>query len=214
MDKVLVIAGPSAVGKTTVAHEILDTYSTFSLSRSATTRAPRGDGYDAEYIYLSREEFISRIKSGKMLEYTEYAGAYYGTPHSEIERITKEGKTPLLILDREGVASLSRSPLVSSCAVYIYDDIEVMEARLRARFAADASADGEERLARRLEKNRQDFREIASTAPHLYAIIKNGGTPGDTARAVIEAFSNFCRGTPRDSVTVDRIADSLIHSVK
>ena len=214
MIKLLVIAGPSAVGKTTVAHEILSADSRFSLSRSATTRAPRGDGYDSEYIYLSRSEFERRIASGEVLEYTEYAGAYYGTPHSEIERIDKEGKIPLLILDRQGVASLSHSPLVASCAVYIYDDISVMEERLRKRFETDSSPERESRLKSRIEKNLADYREIFDTAPHLYAFVKNGGTPNETALAVIEAFSEFSHGTPRDERKINRISVDLFKSVK
>ena len=87
MNKILILAGPSAVGKTTVADYILKSYPSFSLVRSATTRAKRGDGHDAEYIYLSREEFNARLLSGKMLEHTEYANEMYGTPASEIERI-------------------------------------------------------------------------------------------------------------------------------
>lgn len=214
MINILVIAGPSAVGKTTVAHEILNTDSRFSLSRSATTRPMRGDGYDSEYVYLSREEFCRRIATGEVLEYTEYAGAYYGTPISEIERIAGEGKIPLLILDRVGVASLSRSPLVSACSVYIYDDIEVMEKRLRLRHAEDTSPERDARLRSRMEKNLADYREILDTAPHIYAFIKNCGTPCDTAGAVIDVFSHFRDGLPRDTGSIEKTAKTLSATAK
>ena len=214
MIKLLVIAGPSAVGKTTVAHEILDTDSRFSLSRSATTREKRGDGYDSEYIYLTREEFLRRIESGEVLEYTEYAGAYYGTPFSEIERIAGEGKIPLLILDRVGVASLSRSPLVSACSVYIYDDIEVMEERLRLRHEADTSPERDMKFLKRLNQNTADYREILNTAPYLYAFIKNGGTPNETAMTVLGAFSDFCGGAVRQADSIEKTAKELSDSVK
>ena len=93
----LVLAGPSGGGKTTVMNELVGSDYGFELVRSATTREKRGDGNDGEYIYLSKDEFSGQIKAGKMLEFTEYGGNLYGTPHSEIERIVKEDKIPLLI---------------------------------------------------------------------------------------------------------------------
>ena len=70
MRKILILAGPSAVGKTTVMKEILSRSDEFEFIRSATTRAPRGDGHDSEYIYLTEIEFKKRIADGEMLEYT------------------------------------------------------------------------------------------------------------------------------------------------
>ena len=99
MNRILVLAGPSAVGKTTVMKEILSHSSRFEFMRSATTRAPRSDGNDSEYVYLSKEEFKAQIVSGEMLEYTEFGGNFYGTPISELKRASALGKTPLLILD-------------------------------------------------------------------------------------------------------------------
>ena len=72
MRKILIIAGPSAVGKTTIVHEIMKKGNIpFELVRSATTRPMRGDGFDSEYIYVSREEFSMLVECGGVLEYTE-----------------------------------------------------------------------------------------------------------------------------------------------
>ena len=107
---ILVIAGASGAGKTTVAARLLSESEDFGLVRSITTRAPRGDGHDGEYIYTDRADFMKRAESGELVEYMEYGDNMYGTPVSELKRIFEEAKTPLLILDIEGVKSLrSRS---------------------------------------------------------------------------------------------------------
>ena len=100
INKILVIVGPSGVGKTTVADKILSSKAEFSFVRSATTRLPRGDGKDSEYLYVSREEFARRVENGEMLEYMEYGDNLYGTPRSEIDRVFSEGRIPL---DRKSV---------------------------------------------------------------------------------------------------------------
>ena len=137
MEKILVIAGQSAVGKTTVVGRILEKDGRFEYIRSATTRAPRADAFNSEYIYLSKEEFEKRILGGCMLEYTEYGGNFYGTPKSEIERIFSAGKIPLLILDLNGVEALKRSHYdFSVFAVYITADRDIIEKRLLERVRA------------------------------------------------------------------------------
>ncbi len=138
MKKILVIAGPSAVGKTTVMNEMLMRYKSLEYIRSATTRAVRGDGFDSEYIYLSKEEFLEKIANGGVLEYTEYGGNFYGTPKSEIERIFSLGKIPVLILDLNGVKTLKSNKYnFAVFAVYITADKKALEKRLyeRARLA-------------------------------------------------------------------------------
>ena len=189
MRKILILAGPSAVGKTTAADFILKSLPEFSLVRSATTRAKRGDGHDAEYIYLSREDFIFRIGSGQMLEHTEYAGELYGTPASEIERIFAEGKIPLLILDLNGVRSLKEAALdYGVFSVYLTAEESVLNERLYER--ARLKGLTEESLCayeRRVAQNRLD-KEIVMGAPSLFdAVIENTDIE-ETAKNIISVF--------------------------
>ena len=101
----LIIAGPSGAGKTTVADKLIEKLGTFEMSRSATTREKRGDGRDNEYIYLQKDEFLTAMADGDILESTEYSGNYYGTRKCELERIWDMNKNPILVLDYNGVKS-------------------------------------------------------------------------------------------------------------
>ncbi|MBE6645105.1 MAG: hypothetical protein E7612_06995 [Ruminococcaceae bacterium] len=175
MRKILVLAGPSAVGKTTVMKRILSVYNNFELVRSATTRAPRGDGHDGEYIYLSESEFKSKIENGEMLEYTEYSGNLYGTPYSELKRIFGKGRTPLLILDINGVLSLKNTPRdFKTVAVYITADTEILDARLKKR--AEVAGNTEAALLtmeKRKMQNHRDLQLVSKLTDKFDAVIRN-----------------------------------------
>ncbi len=188
MKKILVLAGASAVGKTTVMSEILKLYDRFEFIRSATTRPPRGDGRDGEYIYLTKSEFLDRIKSGAMLEYTEYGGNLYGTPRSEIERILESDKLPALILDINGAVSLKSSDYSDSVfAVYLWDAPERLEARLRERIALAPSIEEGERIFRsRIAANKSDFERIKSLNGIFDMVLKND-TVTETAKTIIKS---------------------------
>ena len=153
--KILIIAGASAVGKTVVASRLMELDPSFRLIRSATTRLPRGDGHDSEYLYYSREEFLSAVKKGEMLEYMEYSGELYGTPRAELVRVSGEGYTPLLILDLNGVESLNNAEGVEPMSVYIYDDINKIEQRLYDRYLNPPSAKG---LSSFVARKKQKYR--------------------------------------------------------
>lgn len=216
MKNILIIAGPSAVGKTTIAHRMLELDDRYEFVRSVTTRPCRGDQFNSEYIYITEEEFRELIKNGGVLEHTEYAGNLYGTPRSEIDRITSEGKVPLLILDINGVTSLyNNKGDISPCGVYIYDDIDVMEKRLYERYADDIdNPETRKRFDSRSRQNIIDYTEIPNRERVFYAFIKNCSSVDCCAEKVGGIFDVFCNGTPRDSKANSRLANELAASVK
>ena len=215
MKDILIIAGPSAVGKTTVAHRMLELDSRYEFVRSVTTRPCRGDQFNSEYIYISEEQFRELIANGGVLEHTEYAGNFYGTPRSEIDRITSEGKVPLLILDINGVTSLfNNKGDISPCGVYIYDDIDVMEKRLYERYADDMdSPETQRRFNSRRRQNVIDYSEIPERQSVFYAFIENCASVDCCAKKVGKIFDDFCNGVLKDSEANIDIANQLSASV-
>ena len=215
MKDILIIAGPSAVGKTTIAWEMLKNDDRFEFVRSATTREVRGDSYSSEYIYITREEFEELIKNGGVLEYTEYAGAYYGTPRSEITRIHAAGKIPLLILDVVGVHSLMEKDDLSVCGIYVYDDIRVMQGRIFERYLGNGeNPDGRRRYESRKRQNEEDYRNLPSLIGDFYALVKNEDTPEEGGKRVASAFAEFEARIPKDEEKNLSLAKEIQATVK
>lgn len=197
------------MGKTTAVHKIIEKDNSFELVRSVTSREKRGDTFDSEYIYVTRDEFLSLIPSGGVLEYTEYSGNLYGTPRSEIERISREGKIPLLILDLNGVRSISKAYGVSVCALYIYDDLSVMESRLYERYLAkNPSSEDVKRYEGRTKQNVTDYTSIGEYEPYIFSFIKSCDIEG-TAKAILDTFENFLKGENKDEPSAKKIAEEL-----
>lgn len=178
-----------------------DTSSSFELVRSLTTRKRRSDGFDDEYLYTDREGFEKTLLEDGILEYTEYAGEMYGTPRSEIERISREGKIPLLILDMNGVRSLkAREDILNVCAMYIYCDPHVLEKRLALRYLSEGSGDADKtRYEKRIAQNARDFSKMPENAELFYALLENEGRVEDTSEIVLRLFDGFLHGAPKDS---------------
>ncbi|MBQ8302263.1 MAG: hypothetical protein IJX97_01775 [Clostridia bacterium] len=208
---ILIIAGPSAVGKTTIAHRMLELDPRFEFVRSVTTRPCRADQFDNEYIYISIEEFKHLIETAGVLEHTEYAGNFYGTPRSEIDRITSEGRIPLLILDINGVESLSKNKGdISPCGVYIYDTLDVMEERLKTRYADDIDLpETQRKLNSRMSQNIADFCSLPDHEPVFYSLIQNCSSVDKCAEKVGKIFADFCSDVPKNSTETKALATAL-----
>ena len=90
--QLIVVSGPSGVGKGTVLKEYLNSRDGIAYSVSATTRQPRpGEENGIHYYFLSREEFERTAAEGGMLEYASYNGNYYGTPKAPVEQQRNQG---------------------------------------------------------------------------------------------------------------------------
>jgi guanylate kinase len=101
--KIVIISGPSGVGKSTICKEIVARREDVCLSVSMTTRpksAAEIDGRD--YRFISQEEFKERIDKGLFLEYAEVFGHLYGTPRDKVEEKLKACKTVILEIDVQG----------------------------------------------------------------------------------------------------------------
>lgn len=104
----IVLSGPSGVGKGTVRKELFSQPNTnYEYSISTTTRAPReGEVDGADYFFKSREEFEQLIAEGKLLEYAEYVGNYYGTPLDYVNETLDAGRDVFLEIEVQGAAQV------------------------------------------------------------------------------------------------------------
>ena len=107
--KLLIISGFSGVGKGTVVKYILDNYSDYKISISATTRSPsEGEVDGTHYHFLTTEKFEDMIKNNQLLEYANYVGNYYGTPRDFVEKNINEGNNVILEIETQGALQVKK----------------------------------------------------------------------------------------------------------
>ena len=159
----IIITGPSGVGKGTVVKALLIKDPNLLLSISATTRKERKGEIDGEhYYFLSRNKFEEMIKNNLFLEWAEFAGNYYGTILSTVMENIEKGRTVILEIEVDGAQQV-REKFPNACSIFLLppDKIE-LERRIRGR-----ATDSEDSILKRL--NRAEF-EIKSSKYFNYLI--------------------------------------------
>lgn len=135
--KIIVVAAPSGCGKSTIINALLDAGDlNLGFAVSATTRPPRqGETDGVNYYFMSEEDFRDAIAEGRFVEFEEvYPGRFYGTLHSEIERITGQGHNIILDLDVNGALGVKKLYPQSAMTVFIEPpSIEELRRRLEFR---------------------------------------------------------------------------------
>jgi guanylate kinase len=144
--KVIVITGPSGVGKGTLIERLLERVPELELSISGTTREPRSGEIDGrDYHFLSPEEFRRRLEAGDFLEHASYSGNHYGTLRQEVERRLAEGRSVVLEIEVQGARQV-RDAMPEAVLIFIAPpDEEVLRERLVGR-ATDSPEAIEQRL--------------------------------------------------------------------
>ena len=183
----IVISGPSGVGKSTLIGKVRANMPDLEFSISCTTRAPRtGEIHGREYYFLSEEEFLRREANNEFIETAGVFAHRYGTLKSEVMTRLLAGKSVLLDIDVQGALSIRKAaeadPELAACAAFILiapPDLPTLEKRLRSR-----ATDAEEQILRRLgaaQKELSFFRtydylvvndELEKAAWELEALLK------------------------------------------
>lgn len=164
--KLIVITGPSGVGKGTLVKLLLQRHPQLRISVSATTRQPRkGERDGIDYYFFTRSDFDRAIAEGQLLEWAEYAGNYYGTPKEPVIEQIKVGNYVLLEIELAGARAIAKIfPDVRRIFI-LPPSIEDLAQRIRAR-----GTNSEESIARRLEIARQ---EIAASDEFDFKIVND-----------------------------------------
>lgn len=154
--KMIIISAPSGAGKTTLVKYLLSEFTEIEFSISACSRPKREDEkHGVEYYFLSADDFRMKIKNKEFVEWEEvYAGSFYGTLRSEVDRIWEKGHHVIFDVDVVGGLNIKKQFTDSALAVFIMPpSIEVLEQRIRKR-----QSDSEEQIAERVKKAEWEMR--------------------------------------------------------
>jgi len=165
----VVVSGPSGVGKTTITRALRARFPEAEFSVSATTR-PRTENETegVDYHFLSEAEFIRRIGDGAFLEHVEYAGKRYGTLREPVEDVVRRGGLMILDIDVRGGESV-KAALPTALAMFI---LPPSEGELLRRLR-DRKRESEEQIQRRFSAAKEEIARAKSSGAYDAMIVND-----------------------------------------
>jgi guanylate kinase len=152
----IVISGPSGVGKDTIARLMLEERADFHFVVTATTRLPRkGEVDGVDYVFLTSDAFAQMIEQDELLEYAIVYNDYKGVPKQQIRDALASGRDVIMRLDPQGAATIRRLVPQAICIFLMAESEEAMVHRLRERKSETA-----EGLSLRIATARQEMKRL------------------------------------------------------
>ncbi|MCB9498350.1 MAG: guanylate kinase [Bacillales bacterium] len=178
----VVLSGPSGVGKGTVRKALFDMYgSDFTYSVSMTTRDMRpGEVEGKDYYFVSKETFEKKIAEGGFLEYNFFCGHYYGTPMEKVEEALLTGKELILEIEVNGCRQVKEKMLDAVTIFIVPPTKEILYERLRRR-----GTESQEEIEERINKAKAEF---GLAYQYDYIVVNDTvANAADRIRAIIRA---------------------------
>lgn len=179
--KLIILSGPSGVGKSTVRKELFKKDDlNLKYSISMTTRKPReGETNAVDYFFVTPEEFKEAIKNGELLEYAEFVDNFYGTPKFYVDQLLNDGYNVVLEIEVEGAKQvMAKCPDAISLFI-VPPTFEALENRIRGR-----RSESEDTIQLRLQKARYEL----LLTKHYKHVITN-----DSIESTCEQIANIIR---------------------
>ncbi len=149
----IIISGPSGVGKGTVRQSVFEKVDNLHYSISMTTRSRRdGEIEGKDYYFVTKPAFQEAIEKGRMLEWAEFVGNYYGTPLDKVEAQLNSGHDVVLEIEIQGALQVKEKVRDALFIFLMPTSIEELKARLRKR-----GSESNEIIAKRIEKAKKEI---------------------------------------------------------
>lgn len=192
----LIISGFAGSGKGTIVNGLLSGYDNYTVSISATTRAPRpGEEDGKDYFFVSREKFEEMIANDEFLEYAQYVDNYYGTPRKYVNMMLDEGKDVILEIEQQGALQVKAERPEALLMFVMPPSVQEIYNRLKKR-----GTESEEVIMKRM---RQGAREAGVIEKYDYLIIND-----DLEECIRNVHNTVCcakYASERNKARIDRV---------